>query len=70
MVIFISFHNSSAEHFHGNTWYHATKLAENIELIKVQSKVILTQIFSVKIVNIFLPIIFNICFGCSKELDT
>ena len=25
------------------------------------------QKFSAKIVNIFLPINFNICFGCSKE---
>ena len=27
------------------------------------------QIFWCKIVNIFLPISFNICFGCSKELS-
>ena len=27
------------------------------------------QIFERKIVNIFLPISFNICFGCSKELS-
>ena len=27
------------------------------------------QKFAATIVNIFLPIIFNICFGCSKELS-
>ena len=27
------------------------------------------QTFQRKIVNIFLPINFNICFGCSKELS-
>ena len=27
----------------------------------------MTQIVERKIVNIFLPISFNICFGCSKE---
>ena len=27
----------------------------------------LNKIFQLKIVNIFLPINFNICFGCSKE---
>ena len=32
---------------------------KNIGLVK--------QIFKIKIVNIFLPVIFSICFGCSKE---
>ena len=27
----------------------------------------ISKIFQRKIVNIFLPIIFSICFGCSKE---
>ena len=31
------------------------------------AKVQINKIFEGKIVNIFLPISFNICFGCSKE---
>ena len=29
----------------------------------------MNEIFELKIVNIFLPVRFNICFGCSKELS-
>ena len=29
----------------------------------------MNKIFEGKIVNIFLPISFNICFGCSKDLS-
>ena len=32
-----------------------------------KSQVKLSKTFECKIVNIFLPISFNICFGCSKE---
>ena len=31
------------------------------------SQVKINKIFECKIINIFLPISFNICFGCSKE---
>ena len=34
-----------------------------------RSKVKVDKIFERKIVNIFLPMSFNICFGCSKELS-
>ena len=33
------------------------------------AQVYINKIFQPKIVNIFLPISFNICFGCSKELS-
>ena len=45
---------------------------DNIEQVKLKWKGLLTiglakQKFQRKNVNIFLPISFNICFGCSKE---
>ena len=45
-------------------------LSQNIQLVSlltVNSQVKINKKFQHKIVNIFLPIIFNICFGCSKE---
>ena len=35
--------------------------------IQMFKKHLIKQNFSAKIINIFLPIISNICFGCSKE---
>ena len=37
--------------------------------IFIISQVKIAKTFQRKIVNIFLPIIFGICFGCSKELS-
>ena len=38
-----------------------------VDEIKQEEEVIKNKNFQRKIVNIFLPINFNICFGCSKE---
>ena len=38
-----------------------------ITLFVLYTQVLINRNFQLKIVNIFLPINFNICFGCSKE---
>ena len=40
---------------------------KNNQTIKMFTKVLMNTHFQCKIVNIFLPIIFSICFVCSKE---
>ena len=37
-------------------------------ILGILSMIWITKIFECKIVNVFLPINSNICFGCSKEL--
>ena len=52
----------------GHSKIDKTKILKtNGNLMKVESIAVLNKIFQSKIVNIFLPINFNICFGCSKE---
>ena len=47
----------------GNNIGVSTKLLQ----VKISIGLDINTIFERKIVNIFLPISFNICFGCSKE---
>ena len=47
-------------------WEHMRYLVAELD-VKVRHRLRLTKIFERKIVNSFLPISFNICFGCSKE---
>ena len=46
---------------------HLHQVAKSHELAHSYSQVWINKIFQRKLVNIFIPISFNICFGCSKE---
>ena len=50
----------------GVTMLHK-RIEANESQVCVDGLVLISKNFQRKIVNIFLPIIFSICFGCSKE---
>ena len=59
----------SDDFFMASVVFGVCKCVESVFLLQLLVFLSLNKKFQRKIVNIFLPLIFSICFGCLKELS-